>query len=311
MSRTDAEVRIAAVVSTYYPDEAFPSRVTALAAQVAEVVVVDDGSRDDPADVLLEAARRGATVICLLRNSGIAAALNAGVDAAEATGHEFVLTLDQDSTVPAGFLSALASEHAAATRDGVRVGGVSPASIAGLSQASGAAVQGHVKAVRPIQSGTLYSLRVLRQAGPFDEGLFIDLVDAEYALRLERVGMESLIAPGLDLPHRLGDARQMRVLGRSVTVGLSSPFRYYYRARNRIIVGSRYFRAWPRAVLREALRDMFQLSWAVAFAKQPLRMSSVLLAGIVDGARKRDGQMPEPVAARARDIQWRGRDIAS
>jgi rhamnosyltransferase len=150
---------------------------------------------------------------------------------------------------------------------------------------------------------------VFRTVGPFDERLFIDLVDTEFALRLQVSGMETLVAPGLDLPHRLGAARQIHVMGKSVTVGLSAPFRYYYRARNRVLVGAKYVRWQPVTMLREALRDMFQMLWPVAFAKPRFGMCTVILAGIIDGVRKRGGPIPERVASLARSVAWRGRDV--
>lgn len=310
MPKSEAAPQIAAVISTYRPDDAFPLRVSVLADQVAEVVVVDDGGRGDPTGVLYQVARMGATVICLVNNSGIAAAVNVGVGVADAAGYDLVVTFDQDSEVPAGFVRALECERGSALKDGIPVGSVSPSSIAGLSQKSGALVSGHERAERPIQSGTLYGQGVFRVVGPFDEQLFIDLVDTEFALRLQAAGMETLVAPGLDLPHRLGTERQMHVMGKSVTVGLSAPFRYYYRARNRVLVGTRYFRWHPTAMLREALRDFFQMSWPVAFAKQPFSMCGVIVAGVMDGLRKRGGPIPQRVASLARKVAWRGREIA-
>lgn len=57
---------------------------------VAEVIVVDDGSTDDTAEV---AARAGARVVRLDANRGKAAALDAGVRAAK---HDLLLFLDAD-----------------------------------------------------------------------------------------------------------------------------------------------------------------------------------------------------------------------
>ena len=108
------EPRVVAVVSAYRPEKALVDHLEALAQQAAEVVVVDDGSGPESADVLDLAASHGATVIRLEQNSGIAAALNAGVVACSAKDTDFVLVLDQDSLVPAGFVAALVHEYRAA-----------------------------------------------------------------------------------------------------------------------------------------------------------------------------------------------------
>ena len=304
------EPRVVCVISAYRPDPALAAKVATLADQVAEVVVVDDGSGSDAAEVLLEIAAEGGVVVCMVDNSGIAAAINEGIAVSSAREGDYILVLDQDSVVAPGFVTALVSEHRLASADGIDVGSVSPESFAGISQASGSLPGGHRSAARPIQSGTLYPMRVLQRVGPFDETLFIDLVDTEFAMRLEAAGLAPIVAPGLDLPHRLGSVRQMRVLGRSVTVGLSAPFRYYYRARNRVIVTARYFRRWPGRMAREALRDAVQLTWSVAFAKQPLRMTRVLIDGTLDGVRRRGGRIPPRVTSRVERIQWRGREVS-
>ena len=97
--------RIIAVVPTYHPDDGVLGRLRALADQVHGVIVVDDGSGAGADQVLERAAAMGIVVRRLDRNSGIAAALNEGVRAALDDHADYVVNLDQDTDLPADYVS--------------------------------------------------------------------------------------------------------------------------------------------------------------------------------------------------------------
>ncbi len=93
-------MKVSAVVPAFNEAGRIGIVVRALRASpsVTEVIVVDDGSADETA---LEAEKYGATVVRLSRNSGKAAALDAGVNRAS---ENVLLFLDAD-------LTGLAVEH--------------------------------------------------------------------------------------------------------------------------------------------------------------------------------------------------------
>jgi len=66
-----------------------------------ELIVVDDGSTDDTAEL---ARREGATVVRLPKNRGYGAALKAGIARAS---HETIVLIDADGTYPAAAIPAL------------------------------------------------------------------------------------------------------------------------------------------------------------------------------------------------------------
>ena len=122
---------------------------------------------------------------------------------------------------------------------------------------------GVVLGLEPIQSGLVIPRSVWHDAGPFRAGLFIDSVDTEYFMRLSDVGFETVLAAGTHLGHSLGGrfhptifGRRLRLGGRDVSLVRSAEFRYYYLARNRVLMnrafGARH-RAWsmkrPRSTL--------------------------------------------------------------
>jgi len=82
-----------AIVIPAYNEASTIGRVVTRAKSLGDVIVIDDGSRDDTARLALEA---GANVVSLAGNSGYEAALSAGMQAAIDDGYDFVMTMDAD-----------------------------------------------------------------------------------------------------------------------------------------------------------------------------------------------------------------------
>jgi glycosyltransferase involved in cell wall biosynthesis len=85
--------RICALIPAYNENATVGAVVTGALPYVDTVVVIDDGSRDNTAEV---AERHGATVIRQGVNQGIGPALQAGYDFALREGYDLVIQLDGD-----------------------------------------------------------------------------------------------------------------------------------------------------------------------------------------------------------------------
>lgn len=308
--------RVAAVFSAFQPGSQLLENCLAAAAQCSQVIVVDDGSAQAGAVVFEELEKAGITVIRQTENLGIGAAMNRGFAAGIAA--EFIVTFDQDSKVPPGFIGALVSEYDRAVAAGRRVGMVSPEFFSGTSQTRMPQGEGFLEAYAPIQSGLLMPTAVIAELGAQREDYFIDLVDTEYYLRARRSGYDSLAVPGLRLPHGFGHRlyvhafgkRLRKADGRPRMVAVSSPFRYYYRARNRVVLHREYAqRNDPklRALLRRDARNDLLLDFAVAVwsAKGKCALMSLMCAGWRDGLRQRMGKLPARLARRAARVSWK------
>jgi len=310
--RTDRpapSTRVVAVISAFNPGPALVDACTSLLSQTASVTIVDDGSTADVTEILDACAAAGCQVVLLGQNSGIAAALNAGVDTAfeSEPGAEFVLTLDQDSTLQRDYVERAVAAYDAATTAGVRVGLVAPHSVEGLPSRVAEVRNGVVLGLEPIQSGLVIPRSVWHDAGPFRAGLFIDSVDTEYFMRLSDAGLETVLAAGTHLGHSLGGrfhptifGRRLRLGGRDVSLVRSAPFRYYYLARNRVLMnrafGARH-RAWS---VRETVLDARHFAIVLALSPNRLTLARLIVAGWRDGVRGRQGRMPESVEQIAR-----------
>ncbi|MFH5878073.1 glycosyltransferase [Arthrobacter sp. NA-172] len=91
--------RTAAVIAAFNPDDDLLSNAESIGKQVDEIIVVDDCSTSPASESILDQlAATGVKILRLSSNSGIAAALNFGIEELESTTRpDFVLTFDQDS----------------------------------------------------------------------------------------------------------------------------------------------------------------------------------------------------------------------
>lgn len=302
--------RVWAVFSTFRPSDTVLEAIGSVADQVDGVVVVDDGSGPQADATLDRVAALGAAVVRQPRNAGIAAALNRGIARAEEEGADLVLTFDQDSHLPAGFVAGLLSAHEEANAAGERVGLVVPEYFAGVRQQRGEEAP-FGDAVNVIQSGMLIPLPVIAAVGALREDFFIDLVDTEFELRLRRAGFRVLAAGGVRMEHALGTkyrrelfGRQVRLPGIPPEITLSTPFRYYYRVRNRIVLNREYLFAAPRQILRDSVLDAIHFVNAVWVSRPRRALLRLYRAAVFASLRGRMGQMPAALVPVAGQITW-------
>lgn len=300
-----------AVLSTFRPGASATHAVASVIGQVDGVVVVDDGSGTEADEVLAGLSALGAIVVREAENVGIAAALNHGIRVAREHDAGQIVTFDQDSVVPDGFVATLRAAASEAEADGVRVGVVVPEHFADVRQAHGAATVNYTPAANVIQSGMLMPVVVIDAIGDLRADFFIDLVDTEYELRLRRAGYAVLAASGIRLGHSLGTqylreffGRPVRVPGIPPEITLSTPFRYFYRVRNRIVLNREYFFAAPAQILRDTLLDSIHFVNVLWVARPRRSMWRVCRAAIAAAIRGRMGRMPAGLAPIAANISW-------
>jgi rhamnosyltransferase len=292
--------RTVAVVPTYHPDASFAERLALLAAQVDEVIIVDDGSGPGADPVLDAAAAAGHQVIRLPRNAGIAAALNAGVRAALVGGTEFIVNLDQDTVLPADYVTT-ALDIFAKANPVTRVGIVCVDAVNGApTLPTWTSPEGFGLVEEAIQTGFVISRECLESAGLFDERLVIDTVDTEYCLRVRDAGFRIAVAKGTDVQHALGRQVELRPFGfpvrdddgRVKTYQYHSPFRRYYIARNNIDLMYRYRRSRPIWVRHVAKRERPVMIRSIVSGPQRRAQLLAISVGTIHGLVRRRGMIP-------------------
>lgn len=305
---------VGAVVTAFNPSAGLLEACRSLVGQVALVVVVDDGSTR-PDDALLDGcAELGAVVVRHGSNRGIGAALNTGVrEVRERLGSacDHVLTLDQDSVVPPGYVAALLRAGRQAHAAGLRVAMVGPARAGSIRPAAARRVPGRgasagprsdradhpdhpanhpavVHSREPIQSGLLVACAALDELGTFADELFIDGVDTDLYLRATGRGWAAVAAPGTHLEHALGQVHAVggRDGGRPrLSLVHAAPFRYYYIVRNRVHLVRRHGRRAPAWAATAVLRDARHLLVTTALVPGRRARLAHAATGLVHGLR--------------------------
>jgi rhamnosyltransferase len=261
--------QVLAVVPIFRPNpDDLLNLIIALTSQHIPVVVADDASPCTVDPVLRAAADLGARVVRHGTNDGIARSLNDGLRFADEVGARWLLTVDQDSTLTPDYLeSLLAAAESAESILGL--GQVGAVAAGGIADASGAltypvtVVDGVSTTAEVIQTGTIWAVDALLALGGFDESLGIDAVDAAACLALRRAGMRIVLAPGIEITHRVGDGRQVRVLGRDVLASGHSPERHTTIVRNRLRLFPAEFVQSPTHALRTLRRVAVNTALAV------------------------------------------------
>jgi rhamnosyltransferase len=291
--------QVACVVTAFRPSPELISNVKALLGQSGKVIVVDDGSGPGYEDILAQVAEAGADVKRLHVNSGIGAALNKGITRArQYETIRYVLTVDQDSVLPSGYVQSLLAGEAAAKARGVTPGLIGPARITGNPVMSAGMKNGIALGKEPIQSGLMFTSDALDELGNFREELFIDLVDTEFYLRATDAGWPTVLADaGFD--HSLGTFVDARVFGHTVRlptgplrVRTAATWRYYYIFRNRILVSRQYARKHPLWVAAGYWADLRHLAVVTILAPGRAARLAAAASGLRDGLLGRTGKYP-------------------
>lgn len=295
---------LCAVVVLYRPDADVEENLRALVRECGRVVVADNGC---PAELRarLEALPE-ITWLPMDGNVGVATALNRGLAWARAQGLAWALTFDQDSRPESGMVRALwqaaqAMPQAAVICPRVHEEGSAPANYRWVIKhpvlpllfrrvaCTGADLS---EVTMAVTSGSLFDLAAWDELGRFEDGFFIDYIDAEYCLRVIRSGRRVAVAGEAVLQHRLG-ARQERVLlGRNFRPMNHAPFRHYYMARNRVVVWRRHALAVPHWAMFDFCFAWYNLARVLVFEAQRWAKVKAILRGTWHGLLGEKGPMP-------------------
>jgi len=283
---------VCAVVVTYHPSPSMLENLRHVLAQVAGLVVIDNGSNADELGPLREASQSlGFQLIENEENLGIAEALNQGVRWAKSNGYPWVILFDQDSRITEGFIGQIfAAWESCPGRE--RVVSIHPKYVdpdTGAEPVVRRARDGGP--IRSMTSGALMPVWIFDKIGWFASEYFIDFVDFEYCFRIRAAGY--LIADSREavLLHAAGHGkRRLAFLGFGFRPIHHSAARRYYMSRNRIAVYRKYLWVFPGWVLQfmyESLRETIKCF--VGEQDRPRKFRNFLL-GTWDGLTGRMGK---------------------
>lgn len=270
------------VVVSYHPSAEILENIQALLEQVTHVVVVDNASSDKSREILARAPQESVSFIYNTANLGVATGFNQGMRWGLERQYDYFLLMDQDSRPVLGMVSELLKvlESFLATNKLALVG---PHHEDFERKIKNSYLTATDDVPLLITSGCLISLQVVNRIGLYDERLFIDHVDHDYCLRLQKTGGVCLRVNNATLLHSFGDAQVRSFFGLRFFLQNYSAFRRYHMMRNRIVLYKRYgifSGAWIWIDLNVALKDLIKM---VFFESQKSEKLLAVARGIRDG----------------------------
>jgi len=286
---------ILAIVVTYHPDSSFAERFERLTEQVDAVLIVDNNSGPEAVSMLKEVASRPNVALVLNpKNLGTAAALNVGVKSAVAQDYKWVATFDQDSSILGNYFEDLLQVYEAC-RQNNNIAMMTPvyceqALATECLSSEGARVR-FIPVDKTMTSGSLVKTDCFRSVGLFDESLFIDYVDHEFALRLMKAGYKIIRSNTCKLLHRLGRTTPHCILGMRFYSSEHDSTRRYYIARNRILVYRKYGTFRPLWIVKDLVSFLKEIAKITLAEENAAAKLSATVRGIRHGILGRTGSL--------------------
>jgi len=296
---------VSAVIVTWNPDLSRLREVLrSVVPQVADVVVVDNGSTDQRELRSFITEVGDVFLIGLSENLGIGAALNIGIRKALLSAPTWVLSLDQDTVIGDSAIQEILGSYLELDEDVRRSIG-----IIGMRTAFQRTTNWFTTSVERlmfiqdlgsfeerlgvITSGTLMRADVAELVH-FNELLFIDQVDFDFCYSSRRLGYRVIRQKKISMDHTLGKI----VVSKRGIHPYESAERLYYIVRNSTFL-----------VLRRRLPVRFYLMQIVVFngaylsvngGKSLVHCLMIDLKGLVDGVLSRLGKRNYPMLYRGR-----------
>lgn len=277
---------VVAIIITYNVGNDFKKRVRKLKGKVDEIVVVDNGSKEETINMLNE-LKNDLTVIYLKSNKGIAFALNEGIKYSIKKGYKWILTLDHDSIVTDNMIeNMLICYEGLSDELKEKVAMLVPIHIEEKSYNDSEVKQNgtnkYTEVLTEITSGALTKSDIYNNIAMYDENLFIDLVDHDYCLKLNKNGFKILQVNSAILIHNLGESIKKNILGLTITPTNHSPVRRYYMTRNRMYIWKKYKDDFPKWVLSDKRKFITENLKIILFEENKIEKFKYIKRGIID-----------------------------
>lgn len=287
------QIKLAACVTLYHPETTTAANIKSYINAVAHLYIIDNGGGEPViAELQPEIIAGLGTVLSYPDNAGIARPLNDVLELCQ--GHyDFLLTMDQDSSFPAGTMEVFASEIS--RFDWEHTLGIAARGIAYDAPLPKVDSLNWTPMYQIITSGSIINVTNALTIGGFNEDLFIDRVDQEFCLRGRNYGYISYLCPaGIYMRHQIGApmvCTGILGLGRRELTSVHNHIRNYYIFRNKLYVLVHYWRLAPAFMLQQyvyiPLRELIRI---VLFEPDKRRKLQAIARGVWDFLRGKMGK---------------------
>ena len=280
-------MKLAAVVILYHPEKKFIGNILSYSHGVEKLYILDN-SENARWDVRSEVANiPDCEYYANGVNEGMGKRLNEALQLADRDGYTHLLTMDQDSAFPENLLEKYKSSILTFP-EYQKVGMFAPNHQPEHTINTGKGEE----VLSTITSGSIVNIGIIKEAGGYNEELFIDLVDAEICYRLYNARKKIICFTNIIMQHRLGYI----VYGRSLKTFrltpriLHSPIRIYYIVRNVFYMLNRYPNLPPGAE-RELKNTLRMLKNNVLYHSQRTKVIRYAIKGYLDYRKNKLGKL--------------------
>lgn len=272
-----------AVIVTYNVGIEFVDKIEVLKNYVDKIVVVDNGSNSNTLKIL-KSLKDTIILTELNENKGIAYALNRGIEQGVRDGYEWILTLDHDSIVEKDMVSNMLKTYSAIDdKEKDKIVMITPIHIEEKKYNKELVSKNNAwkYVLTEITSGALTKASYYKN-NIYDEDLFIDLVDHDYCLNINKQGYKIIQVESAILIHNLGESVQRNILGMKVTPTNHNALRRYYMARNRFFIWNKYKDDFPEWIAKDKKRFISELAKVILFENNKVEKIKMTITGIKD-----------------------------
>ena len=279
-------MKIAGIVTLYKQDVDVLDNIDSYINSIDKLYVVDNNDTDDFKNQINNSKIE---YIPNYKNIGVATALNIGANKAIKEGYKWLLTMDQDSKFENNDDVSKMIEYLEKV-DTSKLGLITPWHVinTGVKKQS----EEIDNPLEVMTSGNIINLDAYQEVGGFKDSYFIDDIDIEYCMNLNKHGYHIDRLNYIELKHDLGDIEVKHFLNRNFVCSNHNYIRRYYMVRNTFYLCDEYKDTFPEYChfLKRGLRG--QLQNIILFEKDKFRKVRNMYRGYRDYKKKKVGKYP-------------------
>ena len=267
-------MKLACVIVLYNPSDDNIQNIR-LIEDYLDIIYVVDNSEDIVKRLINNKKIR---YIKLGKNEGIAKALNIGAELAIKDGFNWLLTLDQDSHITNEIINTM--KNFILKNQNISFGLISP--YQDINSNEKIKDVKFEEQVEVMTSGNIINLNIYKKVGGFKDWLFIDCVDTDYCMNLNKNGYKVLRLNKLVMKHELGDLKIHTLFGKKYLCYNHNAIRRYYIVRNTLYINKMYKDIYPEYCKHLIRIQKGQVKRIIVFENDKIKKLKFMLKGYLD-----------------------------